>query len=63
MHHCTTIRIVSIQTFQRLVATIVTAIFAGGISAIQVSAHVVRFQAYDAVGWGFGFVVFRELLQ
>ncbi|MBV71320.1 MAG: ABC transporter permease [Myxococcales bacterium] len=40
---------------------IVTAIFAGGISAIQVSAHVVRFQAYDAVGWGFGFVVFREL--
>jgi phospholipid/cholesterol/gamma-HCH transport system permease protein len=40
---------------------IVTALFAGGISAIQVSAHVVRFQAYDAVGWGFGFVVFREL--
>lgn len=40
---------------------IVTALFAGGISAIQVSAHVVKFQAYDAVGWGFGFVVFREL--
>ena len=39
----------------------VTALFAGGIAAIQVSAHVVRFQAYDAVGWGFGFVVFREL--
>ena len=39
----------------------VTALFAGGIAAIQVSAHVVRFQASVAVGWGFGFVVFREL--
>lgn len=40
---------------------VVTAFFAGGIAAIQVSTYVVKFRAYEAVGWGFGFVTFREL--
>lgn len=40
---------------------IVTAFFAGGIAAIQVSTYVTKFRAYEAVGWGFGFVTFREL--
>lgn len=40
---------------------IVTAFFAGGIAAIQVSTYVIKYRAYEAVGWGFGFVTFREL--
>jgi phospholipid/cholesterol/gamma-HCH transport system permease protein len=39
----------------------VTALFAGGIAAIQVSTYVLKFRAYEVVGWGFGFVVFREM--
>lgn len=40
---------------------IVTAFFAGGIAAIQVSTYVIKYRATEAVGWGFGFVTFREL--
>lgn len=39
----------------------VTALFAGATAVLQVGEYVVRFRAYDVVGWGFGFSVFREV--
>ncbi|MBU0553588.1 ABC transporter permease [Myxococcota bacterium] len=40
---------------------IITAVFAGAIAALQVGTYVVKFRAYEVVGWGFGYAVFREL--
>jgi phospholipid/cholesterol/gamma-HCH transport system permease protein len=42
-----------------IVAT--TALFAGAIAVIQTGANVIKFRAYDVVGWAFGFSVFREI--
>ncbi|MCB9522032.1 MAG: ABC transporter permease [Myxococcales bacterium] len=39
----------------------VTALFAGAITVVQVGAYVVKLRAYEVVGWGFGFSVFREI--
>lgn len=39
----------------------VTAFFAGAIAVIQVGAYVVKFRAYEIVGWAFGYSVFREV--
>lgn len=39
----------------------VTAFFAGAITVVQVGAYVVKLRAYEVVGWGFGFSVFREI--
>lgn len=39
----------------------ITAFFAGAITVIQVGAYVVKLRAYEVVGWGFGFSVFREI--
>ena len=42
-----------------IVAT--TALFAGAIAVVQTGANVVKFRAYEVVGWAFGFSVFREI--
>ena len=39
----------------------ITAFFAGAITVVQVGAYVVKLRAYEVVGWGFGFSVFREI--
>ncbi len=39
----------------------VTAWFAGGIAVVQVGAYIVKFRAYEVVGWAFGYSVFREI--
>jgi phospholipid/cholesterol/gamma-HCH transport system permease protein len=39
----------------------VTAVFAGAIAVIQTGAIVVKFRAYEVVGWAFGYSVFREI--
>ncbi|MEZ4475304.1 MAG: ABC transporter permease [bacterium] len=39
----------------------VTAFFAGAITVLQVGTYVVKLRAYEVVGWGFGFSVFREI--
>lgn len=39
----------------------VTAFFAGAITVLQVGSYVVKLRAYEVVGWGFGFSVFREI--
>ncbi len=46
---------------QSLPIVIVTALFAGAIASIQVATYVVKYRAYAVVGWGFGYVVFREM--
>ena len=44
-----------------LPVVIITAAFAGAIAVIQTGVFVVKYQAYDVVGWGFGYTVFREI--
>ncbi len=39
----------------------ITALFAGAITVLQVGSYVVKLRAYEVVGWGFGFSVFREI--
>ena len=39
----------------------VTAWFAGAIAVLQVGSYVVKFRAYEVMGWGFGYSVFREV--
>ena len=39
----------------------ITAWFAGAIAVLQVGELVVRFRAYEVIGWGFGYSVFREV--
>ncbi len=40
---------------------IVTAWFAGAIAVLQVGGYVVKYRAYEVMGWGFGYSVFREV--
>ena len=42
-----------------IVAT--TAAFAGATAVIQTGHNVVKFRAYEVVGWAFGYSVFREI--
>ncbi len=44
-----------------LPVVVVTAWFAGAIAVIQVGTYVVKFRAYEVVGWAFGYSVFREI--
>jgi len=44
-----------------LPVVIVTAWFAGSIAVVQVGAYVVKYRAYEVVGWAFGYSVFREI--
>jgi phospholipid/cholesterol/gamma-HCH transport system permease protein len=39
----------------------VTAAFAGATAVIQSGMYVVKFRAYEVVGWAFGYAVFREI--
>lgn len=38
-----------------------TALFAGAITVLQVGTLVVQLQAFEVLGWGFGFSLFREI--
>ena len=39
----------------------VTAFFAGAITVVQVASYVIKMRAFEVVGWGVGFSVFREI--
>jgi len=47
--------------WQSLGIVAVTAVFAGATAVLQSGVYVVKFRAYEILGWGFGFSVFREI--
>lgn len=46
---------------ESLPIVMVTAAFAGATAVIQSGMYVVRFRAYEVIGWAFGYAVFREI--